>query len=203
MTSPARPTRQSLLEELSRYARSHLYSPDEAVTLARFHHFVAHEPQCFERSHSFGHVTGSAWVVNAEGNAVVLLHHKKLGLWLQPGGHADGDPDIRGVAHRELSEETGLAECTVVGEGIFDIDIHAIPARPRSANQSSPPDGVHFHFDVRYAFQASPGTELVVSHESHAVRWFPLTEVPRVTSEVAILRMLHKWQRVVAKEVSP
>jgi 8-oxo-dGTP pyrophosphatase MutT (NUDIX family) len=55
-----------------------------------------------------GHVTGSAWIVSPDRQKVVLLHHFKLDRWLQPGGHADGDPDILGVALREAEEETGL-----------------------------------------------------------------------------------------------
>ncbi len=151
------------------------------------------EPECFERSHPFGHLTASAWVVNAAGDEVVLLHHKKLDRWLQPGGHADGDPDVLGVALREVAEETGLVDLSLAVEGIFDIDIHAIPARPRRFGTLAPPEGTHFHFDVRYALRAGPGAELIPNHESHAVRWIKLREVGHMSSSPSVLRMVEKW----------
>jgi len=59
------------------------------------------------------------------------------------------------AAQREVREETGVAELLPLGvrgvpgelvEGIFDVDVHQIPANSR--------EGAHAHFDVRYAFEA-------------------------------------------------
>ncbi|HRX56256.1 MAG TPA: hypothetical protein P5016_17200, partial [Verrucomicrobiales bacterium] len=61
---------------------------------------MANHPDCFLRSLISGHVTGSAWLVNGDGSKVMLTHHRKLERWLQPGGHADGDPDLLAVALR-------------------------------------------------------------------------------------------------------
>ncbi|MEO1365548.1 MAG: NUDIX domain-containing protein, partial [Acidobacteriota bacterium] len=83
----------------------------------------AHLRSCLE-----GHLTASALVVDEALQSVVLLHHKKLGRWLQPGGHCDGDANLAGVAWREASEETGLDHLELVPR-IFDLDIHEIPER--------------------------------------------------------------------------
>ena len=69
--------------------------PLETATVARFDAFVDSHPDCFHRSCRVGHITGSAWLVDRSGDRVLLAHHAKLGRWLQPGGHSDGDPDSR------------------------------------------------------------------------------------------------------------
>ena len=92
-----------------------------------------------------GHITGSAWVVDIAGNRVLLADHAKLGRWLQPGGHSDGDPDTLAVALREAREESGL-DVRALDDAIFDIDVHRIPARGD--------EPAHLHFDVRFLVQA-------------------------------------------------
>ena len=80
------------------------------------------------------------------GDRVLLAHHRKLGRWLQPGGHSDGDPDTLAVALREAREESGL-DVQALDDAIFDLDLHRIPARDR--------EPAHLHFDVRSPFRPS------------------------------------------------
>src|SRR5262249_47482966 len=119
--------------------------PSERRMLADMIRFVEDHPDCFERSLLKGHITGAAWVVNRERTHALLMHHFKLNKWLQPGGHCDGDPDVPGVATREVFEETGL-QATLETEGIFDLDIHTIPARGDVPG--------HLHYDVRFLMVA-------------------------------------------------
>ena len=72
-------------------------------TLDRFIKFIEQNPNCFERSNK-GHITGSAWIVNHDNSKVLLTHHRKLNLWLQLGGHADGEPDTKAVSLKEAQE---------------------------------------------------------------------------------------------------
>ncbi|MEO6908725.1 MAG: NUDIX hydrolase, partial [Abditibacteriaceae bacterium] len=130
-----------------------------------------------------GHVTGSAWIVNPQYTECVLLHHAKLGKWVQPGGHCDGDSDVMNVARREAIEETGLI-VTALQEGIFDIDIHEIPEYWNTP--------AHLHFDVRYLFVADPEQQIVSNHESHGVRWVSLDEACELSGEASILRLVKK-----------
>ena len=95
------------------------------------------------------------------GDRVLLAHHRKLGRWLQPGGHSDGDPDTLAVALREAREESGL-DVRALDDAIFDIDVHRIPARGR--------EPAHLHFDVRFLVQAEHD-RFRVSDESHALAW--------------------------------
>ncbi len=169
------------------------YAPIDAADAecrARFALFVSSQPACFERALEIGHVTGSAWIMDAGGQRVLLTHHRKLGIWVQPGGHADGDPDAAAVALREAVEETGLPGLSRVGDGIFDLDIHPIPARGNTP--------AHEHFDVRFACRATGGDAFVVSPESHDLAWVPLGELEERTREPSILRMREKWLRLAA-----
>lgn len=183
--------RQPLLIALERYLQFH---PDESEMVIRFRDFVVAHPRCFERGLEHpGHVTGSAWIVDPDGDAVLLTHHRKLDLWIQLGGHADKNPDVLAVARREGLEESGLNRLDVLsGEGSgpvipFDVDIHDIPAR-----RSEP---AHVHFDVRFAFRAVT-RDVVTSDESHALAWVPLTELATYTRDSSVLRMATKWQRM-------
>lgn len=174
--------RESLIEQLNDYA---LRYPEEDVVGA-FLEFVRNEPQCFERSLSKGHITGSAWVVNADGTEVLLTHHRKLDCWLQLGGHADGDSDVLAVAIKEAEEESGLTGFTHIGPGIFDIDIHPIPARKNEPE--------HLHYDVRYMLRVEGSTEYTISDESHDLRWVRPEEVESLTTESSMMRMVEKWR---------
>jgi 8-oxo-dGTP pyrophosphatase MutT (NUDIX family) len=180
--------RQKLLNELSEYALRH---PEESDVISRFLVFVETEEKSFERSLSKGHITGSAWVVNADGSEILLTHHRKLNCWLQLGGHADGESDVLSVAIKEAEEESGLCGFQHLGEGIFDIDIHPIPARPNEPE--------HFHYDVRYVLRVEGCVEYTVSDESHDLRWVKPHEVETLTTEESMIRMVTKWKRVLLK----
>jgi 8-oxo-dGTP pyrophosphatase MutT (NUDIX family) len=170
-----------LVRQLADYGARH---PDEESTVTRFIELVDTHADCFERSCLPGHVTGSAWLVDASGRDVLLTHHRKLDLWVQLGGHSDGDADTPAVAKREAEEESGLEVELVVPE-IFDLDIHTIPARRGEPE--------HLHFDVRYAFVSRSGRGYVVSDESHDLAWVPIAGIGRYTDEPSMRRMARKW----------
>lgn len=164
---------------------------NESEAVARFIDFVASHPDCFERGLKTGHVTGSAWVVDRAGTRVLLTHHKKLNMWVQLGGHADGDSDVFRVARREAEEESGLESVVPVSGQIFDIDVHRIPAR------GDEPE--HFHWDIRYAFRAAGSEAYAVSDESHDLAWIEIRDLPSVTREESMLRMARKWLAATGK----
>jgi len=175
--------RKALLDQLAQYRP---LDAADAECLLLFIEFVKSHEGCFERTLSLGHVTGSAWIVDPSGTKTLLVHHRKLNKWVQPGGHCDGNPDVLAVALQEAQEETGLHGLRLADEAIFDLDIHLIPARGA--------DLAHFHYDVRYAFQARHGQSPAVSHESLALAWVPLEQLETHSSEGSLLRMARKWQ---------
>jgi 8-oxo-dGTP pyrophosphatase MutT (NUDIX family) len=160
------------------------YDNDEAEMVERTKLFVREHEDCFERTLAIGHITGSAFIVNNERTHILLTHHKKLNRWLQLGGHADGDGDIRRVALREATEESGLTDVRTVRDGIFDVDVHLIPARKNVAE--------HYHYDIRYLCYADSRIPLIISDESHDLVWVPIQSILNYTEEQSILRMVYK-----------
>ncbi len=150
----------------------------------RIAEFVRANSDCFERTNLKGHITGSAWVIDKSGERVLLTHHKKLGKWLQLGGHADGDPDVRRVALREAEEESGLKGLRPGFDGIFDLDVHAIPAHGN--------DHEHFHYDLRFVFQTSGSEDFVTGPESDRLAWVKISLMKNFSTEESMLRMARK-----------
>ena len=142
-----------------------------------------------DRSHfAPGHFTASAFVLSPDRQELVLIYHKKLGIWVQPGGHVEPtDEDLIGAARREVLEEVGLSDLEPLSKPgqslLFDVDIHLIPARKA--------DPAHEHFDVRFAF-VSKSRELVLSEEVADLRWVPLSDVEQMGSDESVLRAVHK-----------
>jgi 8-oxo-dGTP pyrophosphatase MutT (NUDIX family) len=168
-------------------ARFQAEIPSEAGNAALFAGFLASSPDVFERRHPPGHFTGSAWLVSADGQRVLLTHHRKLARWLQLGGHADGDSDLARVALREAEEESGLVDLVVEG-GIFDLDRHAIPARGA--------DPEHWHYDVRFVVRATGSEQFAVSEESLELAWKPIAEIAAdASADESMRRMAAKWLR--------
>ncbi len=185
MTIP-QDTRRSLCEQLLTYISRH---PQRRETATRMLNFVMETPDCLERRHSSGHITGSAWIVSPDGSKALLTLHRKLKLWVQTGGHADGDGDILRVAMREAFEESGISGILPLSTDIYDVDIHTIPARP-TTNEPE-----HLHYDVRYILRA-PHEHYVISDESDALGWFREEELSQLTppADEAVLRLAALWK---------
>ncbi|MCG8458707.1 MAG: NUDIX hydrolase, partial [Holophagales bacterium] len=140
-------------------------------------------PPAHRRTCLRGHLTASALVLDAAGERTLLLLHRKLGKWLQPGGHCDGDANLPGVALREAEEESGIEGLGVV-PAVFDLDIHEIPARPG--------EPAHLHLDTRFLVIAPEGAEPQKNHESRDLRWFFLQEALTTADDPSLSRMLRQ-----------
>jgi 8-oxo-dGTP pyrophosphatase MutT (NUDIX family) len=115
------------------------------------------------------HVTGSAIVVGRRG--VVLLVHRRLGFWMQPGGHLDPGETPWDAARRETEEETGLTAVHPPGGPLLThVDVHEAA------------EG-HVHLDLRYLLLAPDDDPAPPAHESQAVRWFDWDEAFTVGDE--------------------
>jgi 8-oxo-dGTP pyrophosphatase MutT (NUDIX family) len=131
-----------------------------------------------DRKNAVGHLTGSAFIVDRDGRDLLLIHHKTLDRWLQPGGHLEaGESPIDG-ALREANEEVGInpreMEMLSVGADALpvDIDSHRIPANGAKR------EGEHFHHDLRYLFRYTGNRELkYCPEELKDYRWTPMAEL--------------------------
>ncbi|WP_030157479.1 NUDIX hydrolase, partial [Glycomyces sp. NRRL B-16210] len=128
-------------------------------------------PDGFDRKTMSGHVTASAIVVNGSGE-VLLIHHRTIGRWFQPGGHLEPDDEsLPAAAMREAVEETGIEGLELVESVPIHVDVHPIPANPRKG------EGAHRHFDVRYLFRSTSDDLDPRIEEVHAAQWRPATDL--------------------------
>ena len=161
--------------------------PAEGHAQQRVLRFLRSTQHCFERTCVEGHFTASAFLMNYTGDKALLMHHTKLDIWLQPGGHCDGDPDVYAVALKEAQEETGITAIKLVKSPIFDIDVHRVPA---FGNEPA-----HYHYDVRLLMQVTdPQACIQRNAESLDMQWFGVDADSLPTNEPSILRMFEKWQ---------
>ncbi len=175
--------RDALLDELAAYAEAYAGRAEEGRNAGKISSFLKAQAMAFSRSCLEGHITGSAFIVNPARNRSLFVSHKKLGRWLQPGGHCEEGETAFEAACREAREETGLEVSPLLGARLFDIDVHPIPAR----------EGVpaHLHYDLRYLFMAEEGGE-TASEESHAVSWLGFDEAMARNTEASIRRPMEK-----------
>jgi 8-oxo-dGTP pyrophosphatase MutT (NUDIX family) len=164
----------ALVAELLRY-RNHVNKAQQSQ-VDRVVDFIGSYDAPWRRSTLQGHLTASAWIVDAANQYALLVHHKKLDKWLQPGGHIDDDDTtFFAAALREAREETGIASLESTGSNdiaIFDIDVHPIPERTKA-----PTEPAHFHYDIRFKFVAHNQITVLNEAESHDLRWFSREEI--------------------------
>jgi 8-oxo-dGTP pyrophosphatase MutT (NUDIX family) len=154
---------------------------------------VARHEHPFDRGIVEGHLTGSAVVVSAHGDRVLLLHHRKLDRWLQPGGHGDpGETNGHEVALREALEETGIAGLALHPQAPrpLDVDVHDIPARGA--------EPAHQHLDLRYLVVAPEDAHIAPAlAEMHDLRWFGWHELDALGPDAGLRRALSKARALV------
>jgi len=183
--------RRWLLESLAAHTPA---DEKEVLDLARIRAFVASHHDPFDRRILAGHLTGSALVLSATGDRVLLLHHRKLDRWLQPGGHADpGESSGEEVALREALEETGVSGLALHPRAArpLDVDLHDIPARPG--------EPAHQHLDLRYLVQAPAGATLTPAvAELRDLRFFAWSELAELDLDAGLRRALGKARSLTA-----
>ena len=171
----------TLLEELKQYQPA---DAAEARHCARLVDLLTATDAPFSRA-SFrpGHVTASCFIVDDE-TRLLLHHHRRLRRWLQMGGHVEENESPSGAALREGLEESGLRDLELMG-GIFDVDIHAIPAG------RGEPD--HDHFDVRYlARTRDPHAIAIDRAESDELAWVSLDDARSLMGSPESWRVIRK-----------
>ena len=176
---------------LAAYLQHH---PTEAPTAAALQAFFTRTAPAdlYRRDNFDGHLTASAFVVDAAAETLLLIHHRGLDRWPQPGGHIEpGDGSLMAAALREVHEEVGIraADLRLLGDAAvpLDIDTHRIPAHPRKGEPA------HDHHDLRWAFAKTRHTALAL--ETAAVkgaRWVDFAAAARMPAFARVIPKLRK-----------
>jgi 8-oxo-dGTP pyrophosphatase MutT (NUDIX family)/GNAT superfamily N-acetyltransferase len=159
----------------------------ERDSIRRFVDELDQLAQPFDEHASPTHVTASAIVT---GDAGVVLHlHKRLGMWLQPGGHIDAGETPWQAAGREAVEETGLP--IMAGQPVdhlVHVDVHPGPRG-------------HTHLDLRYAFSSPAVQPSPPEGESQLVQWFTWADAIAMAEAglEGVLRALQPGQPIIRR----
>ncbi len=152
----------------------------ERVSLAAFIEQLDRLDRPFAEDGGLVHVTSSAIVVGARG--VILHKHKRLGIWIQPGGHINEGERPEDAALREVLEETGLTTTHFGGSPtIVHVDVHAAPKG-------------HTHLDLRYLLRGPDADPEPPEGESPDVAWFSFEDALAV-ADVSMAGLLTALQR--------
>jgi 8-oxo-dGTP pyrophosphatase MutT (NUDIX family) len=161
--------------------------PGQEKLRADYATHLATHPDGVWRACAAGHITASALIVDPPRERVLLTLHRKLGLWLQTGGHCEpGDATLAAAALREATEESGIGGLRLLPDPVL-LDRHRTPCA--------------VHLDVEYAAVAPPGARPVRSEESLDVRWFSYDEVPAV-ADASVVRLLTRVRQLVEAGVT-
>ena len=155
---------------------------DLESTQTRMLALLQERPQPFDRGERPGHFTGSALVVDSTATCTLVMLHSKLGIWVQPGGHADGDTNLAGVALREAGEETGITGLRVWPLAV-DLDIHRV---------NPPGEDAHDHHDVRFLVVAPRDARVEANHESRELRWVEPSQLSALGVDEGLKRLVSR-----------
>ncbi len=180
-----------LLQHLETYVCE---SEIETASVVRSKRMIMKHPDIWYQSCEEGHITGSGLIIHKASKEILLMYHRKLQLWLQMGGHGEGELDPSQIALREAIEESGLTDLTFFPDSVqptfIDVDAHLIPGRGDIVE--------HYHLDFRYLFYTSSPEKIQrAKAEAHDLRWYSFSEIPTLPLRQATLRLIQKAMSVL------
>lgn len=192
-----RAARAAALELLAQHSPA---DEKEVRDKGRILSLIAAQPNIFSRNCEVGHITASAVIVELESHRTLLHYHKRLGRWLQVGGHLEQETDIAQAALREAREESGLPDLRFYpsdsSAAPIDIDVHTIP---ESGGQRE-----HLHLDFRYVLVTrQPDALAPAPGESRRFRWLSFADALDRDDEIdaALRRLLRKARDLFSSNV--
>lgn len=168
---------KQLIEQIENYTPFNEQEERDKVQILAF---LRSGTDLITRDNPVAHLTASAWVVSPDRKQVIMVYHNLYKSWSWMGGHADGDWDLLRVAKKEVMEECGLKELTVVSPDIFSLEVLCVDGHEKRGKYLSS----HLHLNVTYLFEADPALELRIKpDENSAVGWVAAEDVPQKTNE--------------------
>lgn len=141
------------------------------------------------RENTVAHLTASGFIVNETCTKTLMIHHNIYDSWGWTGGHADGDANLRRVALKEASEETGISRLRPLSEEIAAIDLLPVRGHVKRGRYVS----AHLHITATYILIADESQKPRSNPEENSgARWLPLAEIGAYCSETHMLPVYAK-----------
>lgn len=151
--------------------------------------FMTNNSDYLDRTNQVAHFTTSIWTVNKERTKTLMVYHNIYNSWSWIGGHADGEEDLSKVAMRELEEETGVKNATLVSDDIFSLEILTVDGHVKKGVYVPS----HLHLNATYLAEADEQEVLLVNEdENQAVRWWTFEEALKVSTEPWMVERVYK-----------
>lgn len=151
--------------------------------------YILNNSDCLERKNLIAHFTTSIWTVNRERTKTLMVYHNIYQSWSWIGGHADGVEDLCSVAMRELREETGVSNASLVSRDIFSLETLTVDGHIKKGAYVPS----HLHLNVTYLAEADEGEKLIVNEEENqAVKWWTFDEALKASTEPWFVEHIYK-----------
>ena len=164
------------------------FNDQEAADKPRLLAFLQEGDRIFTRDDTTAHFTASGWVVSPDRKRVLMVYHNIYHSWSWMGGHADGEKDLLSVARREITEESGVKNLTLLSPDIFSVEVLTVDGHWKRG-QYVPS---HLHLNITYLFEADPEDTLRCKPDENSdVAWIPIQELPQKVSEPWFLENIY------------
>lgn len=176
----------SLFDDIKNYVPKNEQEECDKTTMLEF---MANNPNYLDRANQVAHFTTSIWTVNKERTKTLMVYHNIYDSWSWIGGHADGIEELDKVALRELREETGIANASLVSKEIFSLEILTVNGHVKKGVYVPS----HLHLNVTYLAEADENVELLVNEaENQAVKWWSFEEALEASTEPWVVERVYK-----------
>ena len=176
----------SLFQEIKNYVPLNEQEERDKEVMLKY---ILNNSDCLERKNLIAHFTTSIWTVNRERTKTLMVYHNIYQSWSWIGGHADGVEDLCSVAMRELREETGVSNASLVSRDIFSLETLTVDGHIKKRTYVPS----HLHLNVTYLAEADEGEKLIVNEEENqAVKWWTFDEALKASTEPWFVEHIYK-----------
>lgn len=180
-----------LYKELLNYTP---FNPQEENDKKILLHWLSTEQDIYNRTNETAHLTVSAWVVSPDRKQVLMIYHNLYNSWSWMGGHADGEHDLLKVARKEVEEESGISNLTLLSPDIFSIEILCVDGHEKKGKYVSS----HLHLNITYLFEANPNDSIRIQPDENSdVGWIDVDEISIKCSEPWFVQRI--YSKLIAK----
>lgn len=168
----------------------------------RFIALIRNQKHPFNRHATPKHFTATAFIVNAAMTHTLLIKHKKLGVWINPGGHCDDLESVHETALMEVLEETGLKKLKPIS-GFLDLHCYDYIVRNGKMNHVKtkvPRANEEADYDTSILVIGDMNEKIILAdREVGGYKWVKIDDLLKTTNKDSFKRIIPKIQKIRAR----